>query len=191
MEYTYTKKEHSKTHVTYTVTVPYTEHQKIYDRIFTEEALKIEIKGFRKGKAPKEMVEPMIYKEVSQKTIEELIPRITSEILKEEKVNPASYPKYEVTKLDEKEGIVYTAEFYLYIPVQLPELSKLKVTKPKVTVTPKDVDVAIENVLKEWNTQNEKDKFEKVTDEFVKKLEITDVKTVDQFKSLSKRINAI
>lgn len=184
MEYTFKKEEHSKTHVTYTVTVPYTEHQRIYDRIFTEEALKIEIKGFRKGKAPKEMVEPMIYKDVLQKTIEELIPRATSEILKEENVNPASYPKYEVTKLDEKEGVIYTAEFYLYIPIKLPELSKLKVSKPKVTVTAKDIDVAIENVLKEWNTQNEKDKFEKVTDEFVKKLEINDVKTVDQFRKL-------
>ncbi|HOU76271.1 MAG TPA: trigger factor [Candidatus Dojkabacteria bacterium] len=184
MEYTYKKEEHSKTHVTYTVTVPYSEHQKVYERIFSEESLKIDIKGFRKGKAPKEMVEPMIYKDVMQKTIEELIPRVTSEILKKENVNPASYPKYEVTKIDEKDGIIYTAEFYLYISFEIPELSKLKITKPKVSVTSKDVETAIENVLKEWNEHNKDDKFESVNDEFVKKLQIENVKNVDEFKKM-------
>lgn len=184
MEYTYKKNEHSKTHVTYTVTVPYSEHQKVYERIFSEESLKIDIKGFRKGKAPKEMVEPMIYKDVLQKTIEELIPRVTSEILKKENVNPASYPKYEVTKIDEKEGVIYTAEFYLYIPFNIPELSKLKVTKPKIEVTSKDVDTAIDNVLKEWNEHNKDEKFEKVTDDFVKKLQIENVKNIDDFKKM-------
>jgi trigger factor len=67
-------------------------------------AKEAKIPGFRKGKAPKKMVEEKINKEeLYQKVIQELVPKAYLEAIKEHQLNPIITPKIELLKAKEGE----------------------------------------------------------------------------------------
>lgn len=104
----------------------------------------VEIKGFRKGKAPMDQVKAMYSSKVSQSVLEGLVNENYFNALEEHKLTPIAMPKIDVdktpTESDEDGGFSFTAEFEVKPEVKLKDLSKLSVTKDKVNVTEKQID---------------------------------------------------
>lgn len=75
-----------------------------YNQSFNLLASELEVSGFRKGKAPKNLAEKHIKKEVVyEKVINGLIPEIYQELLKQENLKPLVSPKIELIKARENE----------------------------------------------------------------------------------------
>ena len=146
MERKVTKLEHSRTEVL--VTVDEKSWKAAQDKAFSKLASNVTVDGFRKGKAPanlvKSKVDPM---KVMDEAINSLLPSLYSEILKEEKLQPVARPQVDVTKLSDKElevkFVIATAP-----EVKLGQYKGLTIGKGEVKVTAADVDKSIDELLK-------------------------------------------
>ncbi len=85
-----------------TITIPYVDVKKAWDGVVDEAVKNAEIKGFRKGKAPRNLVEEKLDKEkLREETLKKLLPQSYAEALKTHSINPIITPKIHVNKLED------------------------------------------------------------------------------------------
>lgn len=86
-----------------TITIPWADVRKVYDLVFEELAAEIEVEGFRKGKAPKDLIEPKIDKgKVYGEVINRLVPETYSKALEEHGLKPIISPLVKITTAEEE-----------------------------------------------------------------------------------------
>ena len=106
---------------------------------------RISIPGFRKGKAPRKMIEQMYGKGVFlEDAVNALIPEHYSKALAECELEIVSQPKIDVTQVEPGKPFIFTAEVAVKPEVKLGEYKGLKVDKVSTRVMQKEVDEEIE-----------------------------------------------
>lgn len=108
---------------------------------------KYNVQGFRKGKAPRKVIEQnygdMVF---FDDAFDEVISNDYSKFLSENtSIVPASHPHVEMNSFSIDSGIEATLVFDLMPEFELPDLSKIKVVKDKAEVTEEDVLKELEN----------------------------------------------
>ena len=165
MERKVTKLEHS--HVQVDVVVDEKTWKEAQDKAFDKLAANVTIDGFRKGKAPKNLVkakvDPM---KVLDEAINSLLPKIYQEILEKDEIRPYARPSVDVTKVSDTELEV---KFVLVTApeVKLGNYKGLKIGKETVSVTDKDVEEALEKTRLDNATLVVKDGESKMGDTVV------------------------
>ena len=118
-----------------------------------------EIPGFRKGKAPEDMVESRVTKEgVLSEAAEIAIRESWAKFLAESKEEAISQPQVEVIKIAKDNPLIFTAEFEILPEIKLPKLDSAKVEKKEVEVTDQEVEDAIK-----WIQQSRAKYSEKIS----------------------------
>ena len=147
MERKITKLEHS--HVQVDVVVDEKTWKGAQDKAFNKLAENVTVDGFRKGKAPKNLVKDKIDPmKVMDEAINALLPKIYEEILTKDEIRPFARPAVDVTKVSDTELEV---KFILVTApeVKLGAYKGLEIGKKAVKVTKKDIEEALEGTLKE------------------------------------------
>ena len=110
---------------------------------------KFNIPGFRKGKAPKNVIEQMYGKGVfNEEAINTSFSKYYFDVLDKEKdIEPIDRPEIEIEKLDEK-GITMVAVIPVKPEVTLGEYKGITVDKVEYNVTKKDVDAELDRLVK-------------------------------------------
>ncbi len=115
------------------------------DKAYQKNKNKIAIPGFRKGKAPRRMIEKMygagIFYEDAANV---LIPEAYTEAADECGEEIVSQPQIDVVQIEEGKPFIFTAEVALKPEVTLGEYKELEVEKTEVTVSEEEVDKEIE-----------------------------------------------
>lgn len=97
-----------------TLTIPWTNVSKVYEEVVESLVKNAELPGFRKGKAPRPMVEEKLDKNaVYEDVIRKLLPQVYNEAITAEKIKPVISPKVELKDAKENEDwviLIYTAE---------------------------------------------------------------------------------
>ena len=145
MEKKINKLEHS--HVEVIVTVDKETWQKAQQKAFEKAASNIEVKGFRKGKAPLAMVKDRVDQgKVMNDAINELLPVIYRSIIEEDHIEPYARPNVDVTKLSEEElevkFLIVTAP-----EVELGQYKGYKLGKPAGEVSDADLEKEVNSLL--------------------------------------------
>lgn len=97
-----------------TVTIPSSDVASTYSHVVDEMVEQAELPGFRKGKAPRKMVEEKLDKsKVYEEVIRHLLPEVYNQVITEEKIKPIISPKVDLKEA--KEGAdwiiaIYTCE---------------------------------------------------------------------------------
>ena len=106
----------------------------------------VELKGFRKGKAPMDQIKAAYGSKVSQTVLESLVNDNYFNALEEHKLTPIAMPKIDVDQEPSEEagGFSFTAEFEVKPEIEIKDLSGLKVTKEKAEVSDEDINMVIE-----------------------------------------------
>ena len=147
MERKVTKLEHS--HVQVEVKVDEKTWKAAQDKAFNKLAENVTIDGFRKGKAPKNLVKSKIDPmKVLDEAINALLPQMYQEILEKDGIKPYARPAVDVTKVSDTELEV---KFLLAVApeVKLGQYKGLEIGKKEVKVTKKDVEEALAQSLRE------------------------------------------
>ena len=85
-----------------TITIPWQKVRVAYEQTLNQFASEMEIKGFRKGKAPLKIVEQNVDKnKVYEEALKKLIPQVYVEAVKEHKAKPIINPEIKILKLEE------------------------------------------------------------------------------------------
>ena len=119
--------------------------EKAIQKAYEKNKNKIQLPGFRKGKAPRKMIEQMygkgvFYEDAANELIEEEYPKAVEECGED----VVSSPKIDVEQLEAGKDFVFTAEVALKPPVKLGKYKGVEVEKMDIDVTDKDVDVEID-----------------------------------------------
>jgi FKBP-type peptidyl-prolyl cis-trans isomerase (trigger factor) len=108
-----------------TLTLPWSDVAKAYDSAVEESVKNAEIKGFRKGHAPRTMVEPQLDKnQVMSHAIQHILPEAYAAAVKEHDLKPILYPQIKVVKGQEGEDWIFTATTCETPAVKLPDYKK-------------------------------------------------------------------
>jgi trigger factor len=116
--------------------LPWTEIQNSYEKEVLKAIDEIELPGFRKGKAPREMVEPKLDKDhLYSDALESILPKAYSGAIKEHSLKPLLYPHIKVVKSDPDKDWEFDA---LICETPEVDLKDYQVAVKKVTKEPKE-----------------------------------------------------
>lgn len=86
-----------------TLTIPWADVKKVYDTVFDELAAEIEVEGFRKGKAPKDLIAKKIDKSrVYGDVVNRILPGAYSKALSDHSVKPVISPRINIVQGEEE-----------------------------------------------------------------------------------------
>ena len=117
----------------------------------TKLAKEVKIEGFRKGKAPLEMVaaqvDPIL---LNQETLENALSKSVAEAFLKEKVQAINRPEVDVKKFIPGTELEFTATTEIMPKVELGDYKKLGVKKEAAKVSKKEVKETIDRILKNF-----------------------------------------
>lgn len=115
------------------------------EKVYRKEVKKINIPGFRKGKAPRAIIERMCGKGVFyEDAINDIIPDAYEEAIKAADLKVVSRPEFDVVTIDDN-GVVLKAKFYVKPEVSLKSYKGIEVTKEVKAVTDEDINTVIDS----------------------------------------------
>ena len=140
--------------ITLTVTIPWTDVKTTREAVVNDYSKHTQVPGFRKGKAPKKLVEDKIDEEkVKEEVLKKLLPQFYLQAINEHKVNPVIAPRVHVEKLEEEKDWQFIA-----VTCETPEikLGEYKDNVKKITAKSKIVipgkeqpEVSFDDIAKE------------------------------------------
>lgn len=140
--------ERVENEATLKITAPAAEVNAGYKKAVQKIADQANIPGFRKGKAPRAIIEMHYGKEaVKQEAFEIVANKAYSEALNQEKLIPVSDPKVEESTFEEGKDMELTIKVTLKPEPKLGEYKGLHVEKKEVEVTDEQVDAQIKDMM--------------------------------------------
>lgn len=140
-----TLEKQEKNKVTLAVEVPSEEFEKAVDAAFRKMAPHITIPGFRKGKAPRKLIEARYGKEIFyEEAVEILIPQAYSEAVEQTGIEPIDQPNIEIVTMEDGKPFVFKAQVEVMPEVKLGQYKDLEVTKHVYAVNDSDVERNLE-----------------------------------------------
>lgn len=139
--------------VTLTIEVEQAKLEKATDGAAKRISGRINIPGFRKGKAPRKIVENFVGKDaILQEAFEGVAQQAFEDALTEQDMEPVTRPEIDIVTLEEGKDVVFTAKFTQRPEVTLGDYKGLTVEKPEVTVSEEDIDRQIEGMRQHQGT---------------------------------------
>ncbi len=128
------------------IEVPAEEASLEFEKVLDDYASRAKLDGFRRGKAPREMVKKLFSEDIREAVIESLAPRILRESLLAEGLNPVSTPLIREIRFQDGEPFRFKAVVEIIPEFDVPPYKKLKLEKVAVGVEDADVDRYLEEV---------------------------------------------
>lgn len=133
------------------VTVEAEKFKEALEKSYAKNVKKFNVPGFRKGKAPMNIIKSyygleVLYEDAINFCFESTYP----EALEENDIEPVDYPEIDIVDIEEGKDFIYSAEVTVYPEVELGEYKGLEVSKIEYPVTEED----LENELKVIQEQN-------------------------------------
>ena len=127
--------------VTLTVEVEAAEVSKAVEKAVKRLSNRVNIPGFRKGKAPRKIIERNVGMDaIMQEAFDIVGPKAFADALEEQKIEPVSRPQIDIETLEDGKDLVFKATVTPRPEVKLGEYKGLKVEKNVETVTDEDVE---------------------------------------------------
>ena len=116
------------------------------EKAYRRSAKNINIPGFRRGKAPRSIIEKMYGKGVFyEDAINDIIPAAYTEAAKDSALEIVSQPEFDVETIDDN-GVVLKAKVYVKPEVKIENYLGIEATRTLAPTTDADVDAEIEKV---------------------------------------------
>ena len=130
-----------------TIEVSREEFDKAVNEVYKKNKNSITIPGFRRGKAPRKIIESMYGEAVFyQEAINDIIPEAYSFAVKEKELKVTAYPSVEDADIGEDKTLTLKIIASLYPEVELGEYKGIEAPKKEVEVDPWEVDARIESL---------------------------------------------
>ncbi len=116
------------------------------DKVYKKNVSKLNVPGFRPGKAPKSMIEKMYGKGFFyEDAINDILPEAYEAALAESKLDVVSRPEIDIKTIDDN-GVVITATVFVKPEVKVGEYKGIAAVRQTVVVSDEAVDSEINNV---------------------------------------------
>ncbi len=130
--------------------------QKKMDDKLIELKDKVQLKGFRPGKVPPQVIKNQFGKAIYGEVIDGLLKETSTKALEENKLKVAGQPKIDLKTFGEGKDLDYTMEVDILPDIKLKSLDKIKATSYEIEVEKELVEKRLKEIAK--NQQNFSDK---------------------------------
>ena len=114
---------------------------------FVKNAKRFNIPGFRRGKAPRHLVERYYGEHVLyEDAINEVCPEAYEKAIEENDINPVDRPEIDIKQIGKGQPLIFTATVTVKPDVELGQYKGVEVEKTTAVVTDEDVEKEIERV---------------------------------------------
>ena len=128
-----------------TIEVSAEEFEEAIQKAYLKNRGKITIPGFRKGKAPRKMIEKMYGAGIFyEDAVNDLLPEAYDKEVEACDLEIVSQPKIDVTQVEAGQPLIFTAEVALKPEVKLGEYKGIEVEKKNIEVTEEEIQAEID-----------------------------------------------
>ena len=117
-----------------------------FERAYKALQKEANLKGFRKGKAPMDVIKTTYGDKVKGDVVQNLVSQGYVAALQEHKLNPISQPQVNFDTIDEGKDFSFTATIEVRPEVTLKKFEKLKVERELLEIDDKRIDEVIERI---------------------------------------------
>lgn len=111
------------------------------DRAYRKIVKEVNVPGFRKGKAPRRIVETQIGTEpIFKQALDFILPEVYTQAVEETKIKPIDQPEVSLEQFEEGKPLLMTLTVDVRPEVKLGEYKGLEINQPKVDVSEEDVE---------------------------------------------------
>ncbi len=128
------------------VEVPAETVKNAFSKVYNDIQKQVEIKGFRKGKAPIATIKTMYKDRVQGDVAQDLIQQHYPKALKEQNIDPINYPEFEFDDPSESKDFSFSAIFDIRPEVKLTKWEGLEVEREKLVLDEKRIQQVLDNV---------------------------------------------
>ena len=141
----------SDTRVKLTVNVPFSELDKEIAQAYAAIAQQVSIPGFRKGKAPRQLIDARIGRgPILEQVVNDMLPTRYEQAVVENDLKVIGQPEIDITKIEDNDVVEFTAEVDVRPEIEVPDFSKIAVTVPAIVADDAAVDEALENLAERF-----------------------------------------
>ncbi|AIG64569.1 trigger factor [Corynebacterium atypicum] len=137
----------SDTRIKLTVNVPFDELKGEIDQAYKAIAQQVSIPGFRRGKAPRQLIDARFGRGVVlEQVVNDMLPSRYEQAMVEADQKPIGQPDVNITEIEDNDHVEFTAEVDVQSEIDVPDFSEVSVTVPALQVTDEDVDQRIDSL---------------------------------------------
>ena len=127
----------------------------------TELSKTVNLKGFRPGKVPADVLKRQFGKAVYSEVLDQILKETSTKAIEEKKIKVAGQPKLDLKSYGEGKDLNYTLEIDELPSIKLKSIENIKFIDYEIKVTEKEIEKRIDDIAK--NQNNFKDKNENET----------------------------
>jgi len=173
-----TKNNISPTKVELAITADQEFLDKVKDHVLGDFAKNMSLSGFRKGHAPKNLVEKNADPSALQSQfLDHAVNDLYAQALVDEKLRPAAQPEVNITKFVPFSTLEFKATVEVVGKITLPDYKAIRMTKKVEPTTEKDIDAVIEDLRNRDGAKQDVTRAAKEGDEVVIDFKGVDAKT--------------
>ncbi len=116
----------------------------------------IDLKGFRKGKVPTNVIKNQFGKAIYGEVIDKILKESTTKVIQEKKLKIAGQPKIDLKTFGEGKDLNFEIKLDLLPEIKLQSFNKFKVSDYSIFVDKKEVDERLNNLAKEYKSFEDK-----------------------------------
>ena len=121
----------------------------------------VALKGFRRGKVPKEVLKRQFGKSIYGEVLDKVLKETSTKALEENKIKPAGQPKIDLKSFGEDKDLEYVISITELPKIELESIKNIKIDEYSVKIDSKETDLRIEEIAKNQNNFEEKKDNEK------------------------------
>ena len=164
----------SDTRVKLNVSVPFDELGKEIDQAYKAIAQQVNIPGFRRGKAPRQLIDARFGRgPILEQVVNDMLPTRYEQALAENEINPLGQPEIEVTKIEDNDVVEFTAEVDVRPEIEVPDFSKISVKVPELKLDDEAVDAELDTLRERFGELKDTKRKLKTDDYAIIDLEAT------------------
>jgi trigger factor len=128
------------TRVRLIVEVPFDEFKPRVDAAYKRVARQVRVPGFRPGKAPARILDQRVGRgHILEEALHEALPDFYSQAVEQAELVVLSRPEVDITKLEDGDQLVFTAEMDVRPEITLPDYEGMEISVDEATVSDEDV----------------------------------------------------
>ena len=146
----------SDTRVKVSVEIPIDELKPEIDQAYAALAQQVQIPGFRRGKAPRQLIEARFGRgAVMEQVVNDTLSNRYGQLLDEHELKVVSQPEIDLTKVDPNSGVDFNFEVDVRPEFEVPSFDDVAVEVPALEVSDEDVEEALNSLRQRFGSLKE------------------------------------
>ena len=115
---------------------------------YQEVQKQVVLKGFRPGKAPKEILKRQFGKSIYGEVLDKVLKETSTKAIEENKIKPVGQPKIDLKSFGEGKDLEYIISVTEFPKVELKPIENIKIDQYTVKIDSKETDLRIKEIAK-------------------------------------------